>query len=231
LRARAVIIAAGVSYRRLGIPSLDGLIGAGVFYGTAGSEAPAVAGENVYVIGGANSAGQAALDLAKYAARVTLLVRGQSLEAGMSDYLVTQLRSTQNISVKTSTQVVDAVGAQRLEGLVLEDAQAGTREDVQAAAVFVLIGAEPRTDWLQRVLDRDDRGFILTVADVVSERWPLDRPPFPFESSMPGVFAVGDVRHGSVKRVAGAVGEGSVAIGSVHQYVAELERAATGHHR
>ena len=148
----------------------------------------------------------------------------------MSDYLVTQLRSTQNISVKTSTQVVDAVGAQRLEVLVLEDAQTGAREDVQAAAVFVLIGAEPRTDWLHQVLARDDRGFILTGADMPSEWWPLDRPPLPFESSMPGVFAVGDVRHGSVKRVAGAVGEGSVAIGSVHQYIAELERATTGRH-
>jgi thioredoxin reductase (NADPH) len=231
LRARAVIIAAGVSYRRLGIPSLDRLIGAGVFYGTAGSEAPAVDGENVYVIGGANSAGQAALNLAKYAARVTLLVRGQSLEAGMSDYLVTQIRSTRNISVKTRTQVVDAYGKQRLEGLLLEDAETGAREDVQAAGVFVLIGAEPRTDWLHEVLDRDDRGFILTGADVVSDRWSLDRPPFPFESSMPGVFAVGDVRHGSVKRVAGAVGEGSVAIGSVHQYIAELERATMGRHQ
>ena len=148
----------------------------------------------------------------------------------MSDYLVAQIRSTRNISVKTITQVVDAVGAQRLEGLVLENAQTGAREDVQAAAVFVLIGAEPRTDWLHEVLERDERGFILTGADVVSERWPLDRPPLSFETSMPGVFAVGDVRSGSVKRVAGAVGEGSVAIGSVHQYLAELERATTGHH-
>jgi thioredoxin reductase (NADPH) len=230
LRARVIIIAAGVSYRRLGIPSLDRLIGAGVFYGTAGSEAPAMGGENVYVIGGANSAGQAAVNLAKYASRVTLLVRGDSLEAGMSDYLVTQLRSTPNISIRTKTQVVDASGAQRLEGLVLEDAQTAAREDVQAAAVFVLIGAEPRTDWLHEVVERDDRGFILTGADVVSERWPLDRPPFPFESSLPGVFAVGDVRHGSVKRVASAVGEGSVAIGSVHQYLAEVQRATTGRH-
>lgn len=230
LRARAVIIATGVSYRRLGIPSLDQLIGAGVFYGTAGAEARAVAGENVYVIGGANSAGQAALNLAKYAARVTLLVRGPSLEAGMSDYLITQIHSTPNISVRSNTQVVDAHGAQRLEALVLEERQSGAREEVEAAGVFVLIGAEPRTDWLREVLERDERGFILTGADVVPERWPLDRPPFSFEASMPGVFAVGDVRHGSIKRVAGAVGEGSVAIGSVHQYLAELERATTGRH-
>jgi thioredoxin reductase len=128
----------------------------------------------------------------------------------------------------TTTQVVDAYGGQHLEGL--EQRQTGAREKVQAAGVFVLIGAEPRTDWLQEVLERDHRGFILTGADVVSERWPVARPPLPFETSMPGVFAVGDVRHGSVKRVAGAVGEGSVAIGSVHQYLAELERATTGRH-
>jgi thioredoxin reductase (NADPH) len=231
LRARTVVIAAGVSYRRLGIPSLDRLIGAGVFYGTAGSEARAMAGENVYVIGGANSAGQAALNLAKYAARVTLLIRGHSLEAGMSDYLIRQIESTPNVSVRTGTQVVDAYGGQRLQGLVLEGRETGAREEVQAAGVFVLIGAEPRTDWLQDVLERDDRGFILTGSDVLAERWPLDRRPLPFETSMPGVFAVGDVRHGSVKRVAGAVGEGSVAIGSVHQYIAEPERVATGRHR
>jgi thioredoxin reductase (NADPH) len=231
LRARTVVIAAGVSYRRLGIPSLDRLIGAGVFYGTAGSEARAVSGENVYVIGGANSAGQAALNLAKHAARVTLLIRGQSLEAGMSDYLITQIHSTPNVSVRTNTQVVEAYGGQRLEGLVLEQRETAAREEVPAAGVFVLIGAERRTDWLQEVLERDDRGFILTGADVVSERWSLDRPPLAFETSIPGVFAVGDVRHGSVKRVAGAVGEGSVVIGSVHQYLAELERAATGRQR
>jgi thioredoxin reductase (NADPH) len=230
LRARTVVIAAGVSYRRLGIPSLDRLIGAGVFYGTAGSEARAVAGENVYVVGGANSAGQAALNLAKHAARVTLLIRGQSLEAGMSDYLIKQIHSTPNISVRTTTEVVDAYGGQRLEGLVLEQRETGAREELQAAGVFVLIGAEPRTDWLHGVLERDNRGFILTGADAVSERWPLARPPLPFETSMPGVFAVGDVRHGSVKRVAGAVGEGSVAIGSVHQYLANSDGASTGRH-
>ena len=136
--------------------------------------------------------------------------------------------------MRTNTQVVDAHGGQRLEGLVLEDRETGAREEVQAAAVFVLIGAEPRTDWLHEVLERDGRGFILTGADVVSERWPVDRPPLAFETSMPGVFAVGDVRHGSVKRVAGAVGEGSVAIGSVHQYLAEWStqrRAVTGRRR
>ena len=231
VRARTVVIAAGVSYGRLGIPSLDRLIGAAVFHGTAGSEARAVAGDNVYVIGGANSDGQAALNLAKYAGRVTLVIRGQSLQAGMSDYLITQIQSTPTVFVRTNTQVVDAHGGQRLEGLVLEDRETGAREEVQAAAVFVLIGAEPRTEWLHEAIQRDDRGFILTGADVSSKEWPGDRPPLAFETSMPGVFAVGDVRHGSVKRVAGAVGEGSVAIGSVHQYLAELERATTGRPR
>src|SRR5207248_473306 len=163
-----------------------------------------------------------ALNLAKYAARVTLVIRGQSLDAGMSDYLITQIHSTPNVLVRTNTQVVDAHGGQRLERLVLEDRETGAREEVQAAGVFVLIGAEPRTDWLHEVLERDDRGFILTGAEIASGRWPVDRPPLAFETNMPRVFAVGDVRHGSVKRVAGAVGEGSVAIGSVHQYLAQL---------
>jgi thioredoxin reductase (NADPH) len=164
------------------------------------------------------------LNLAKYAARVTLLIRGPSLESGMSDYLIKHIAATPNVSVRISTRVVDAYGGQRLEGLILEESETGTQETVQAAGVFVLIGAEPRTDWLHEVVERDDRGFILTGVDVPLERRPLDRPLLPFETSMPGVFAVGDVRHGSVKRVAGAVGEGSVAIGSVHQYLAELER-------
>jgi thioredoxin reductase (NADPH) len=219
--SRAVIIAAGVAYRRLGIPSVDQLIGVGVFYGAPGIEAPAMAGEEVYVVGGANSAGQAALHLARFAARVTLLVRGRSLAAGMSDYLVKQIEATPNIAVRAQTRVVDGRGQYRLEGLVLEDARTGQREEVAAAAVFILIGAEPRTDWLGDVVQRDDRGFILTGRDVPAGAWPLNRPPLPFETSLPGVFAVGDVRHGSIKRVAEAVGEGSVAVGSVHEYLAE----------
>jgi thioredoxin reductase (NADPH) len=221
LVARAVIIAAGVAYRRLGISALDQLTGAGVFYGAPGVEAPAMSGEEVYVVGGANSAGQAALHLARFAARVTLLVRGQSLAAGMSDYLIKQIEATPNIQVRLQTRVVDGRGQHRLEGLVLEDVRTGQREDVAAAAVFILIGAEPRTEWLGGVVQRDDRGFILTGHDLPTQVWPLDRPPVPFETSLPGVFAVGDVRHGSFKRVAEAAGEGSVAVGSVHQYLAE----------
>ncbi|MEA2525240.1 MAG: thioredoxin reductase [Thermomicrobiales bacterium] len=227
--ARAVILATGVTYRRLGIPALERLTGAGVYYGAAGAEAPAMAGEEVSVVGGANSAGQAALHLAKFAKRVTLLVRGASLASGMSDYLITQIEATPNIEVRLHTQVVDGRGEARLEALTFEDAGMGRREEVAAAAVFVLIGAEPRTEWLRDTVQRDDRGFILTGAEVPQEDWPSERPPLPFETSLPGVFAVGDVRHGSVKRVAGAVGEGSVAVGSVHRYLAEAAaRVAAG---
>jgi thioredoxin reductase (NADPH) len=226
--ARAVIAATGVDYRRLGIPSLDRLVGAGVFYGAAGAEAPAMAGEEVYVVGGANSAGQAALHLAGFAKRVTLLVRGESLASGMSDYLITQIESTANIEVRLGTQVVDGHGETRLEALKLENVRENRHGDVSAAALFVLIGAEPRTEWLRDLVARDEGEFILAGVDVPRKDWPLERPPLPFETSMPGVFAVGDVRHGSIKRVAGAVGEGSVAVGSVHRYLAEAARVAGG---
>jgi thioredoxin reductase (NADPH) len=230
IAGRAVILAAGVSYRHLDIPELDRLIGAGVFYGAAGVMAPAVADEDVFVVGGANSAGQAALHLAKYAARVTLLVRGSSLGAGMSDYLVRQIQATGNVTVRLGTRLVGGRGDTRLKGLVLEDVHA-RQEEVPAAAVFILIGAKPHTDWLAQVLSLDKDGFVLTGRDVPETAWPLQRDPYPFESSRPGVFAVGDVRHGSVKRVAGAVGEGSVAVGSVHNYLAEraqLDGQASG---
>lgn len=220
--ARTVIIAAGVEYRRLEIPALERLVGVGVFYGAAGVEAPAMAGEEVYVIGGANSAGQAALHLARFATRVTLLVRGESLATGMSDYLISQLQATPNVQVRLRTRVVDGRGEDRLETLTLEDVGTGQCEEVDAAAVFVLIGAEPHTEWLREVIQCDDRGYIRTARDVAQQAWPSARPPLPFETSMPGVFAVGDARYGSVKRVAGAVGEGSMAVGSVHQYLAEI---------
>src|ERR687885_1068922 len=224
--ARTVMLATGVAYRRLGIPALDRLIGAGVFYGAPGVEAAAMAEQEVYVIGGANSAGQAALHLAKFAARVTVLVRGQSLAAGMSDYLIKQIQATPNIDVRLQRRVVDGRGGYRLEGLVLEQSATGQREEVAAAAGFVLIGAEPWTDWPRGVLARDERGFILTGDDVPAARWRLERPLLAFETSLPGVFAVRDVRHGSIKRVAEAVGEGSVAVGSVHRYLAEAAARA-----
>ena len=190
-----------------------------MFYGAAGTEAPALAGEQVYVVGGANSAGQAALHLARYAAGVTLLVREASLAAGMSDYLITQLQATPNVEVRLHTRVVDGHGQARLEALTLEDVRTRQREQVKATAVFVLIGAEPRTDWLRGVLQLDDRGFILTSRDLPAPAWPLRRAPLPFETSLPGVFAAGDVRYGSIKRVAGAAGEGAVTVGSIHQYL------------
>jgi thioredoxin reductase (NADPH) len=219
--ARAVIIATGVTYRRLGIPGLDRFVGTGVFYGAAGVEAPAMAGQEVHVIGGANSAGQAALHLARFADRVTLLVRGQSLAAGMSDYLVRQLEETPNIDVRLSTRVVDGGGTSHLEAVTLEDVGTRRQKEVPAAAVFVLIGAEPHTDWLRDVVELDERGFVLTGRDIPQSAWPGPRAPLPFETSVAGVFAAGDVRYGSVKRVAGAVGEGSVTVGSVHRYLAD----------
>ena len=221
--ARAVVLATGVAYRRLGISDLDSLVGAGVFYGAAGVAAPAVAGEDVYVIGGANSAGQAALHLAKYAAQVTLLVRGASLEAGMSDYLVRQIDATPNIVVRLRTQVAGGRGEGRLHGLRLLDIDEQRTEDVPAAAVFVMIGAEPRTEWLADGPCVDRQGYILTGRDIPAPAWSPARDPYPFETSRPGVFAAGDVRHGSVKRVAGAVGEGSVTVGSVHRFLADGE--------
>jgi thioredoxin reductase (NADPH) len=183
-----------------------------------------MAGEEVYVVGGTNSAGQAALHLAQYASRVTLLVRGESLAAGMSDYLIKQIDATPNLEVRLRTRVVEGLGQVHLEAVVLEDVATGRREEVATATIFVMIGAEPRTLWLRDTVRRDDRGFILTGRDVTLDGWTSVRPPLPFETNMPGVFAAGDVRYGSVKRVAGAVDEGSVAVGSVHRCIGEQAR-------
>ena len=213
LTARAVVLATGASYQRLGIPRVEELVGAGVFYGGGITEAPALAGQQVYVVGAGNSAGQAATHLAKYADRVTMVVRGGGLATSMSDYLVKTIQATENIEVHLRTTVIGAHGAERLEELILHDVASNRTRTVPAAALFVLIGAQPHTDWLPAGIHRDDKGFILTGPDL---------PPghLPLETSMPGVFAAGDVRHGSVKRVASAVGEGSVSILSVHQYLA-----------
>jgi thioredoxin reductase len=197
----------------------------GFVRGVSGGElgAPAMAGQGVYVIGGANSAGQAALHLARFASRVTLLVRGQSLAAGISDYLVKQLEETPKVDVRLSTRVVDGRGKSHLEALTLHDLRTGRQEEVPATAVFVLIGAEPHTDWLRDVVELDERGFVLTGRDIPQSAWPGPRVPLPFETSVPGVSAAGDVRYGSLKRVAGAVGEGSVTVGSVHRYLEQLD--------
>jgi thioredoxin reductase (NADPH) len=226
VKSKAVVIATGASYRRLGLSSLEALVGAGVFYGAAVTEARAMEGQRAYVVGGANSAGQAAVHLSRYASRVTLLVRGGSLAASMSDYLIKEIEATPNIVVYLNTRVVDGGGRGRLEHLVIEDSTSGNNETVPAAALFVLIGAEPRTGWLPEEVLRDERGFILTGQDLqhggsLPPGWFLERAPMPLETSVPGVFAVGDVRHGSVKRVASAVGEGSVAIQSVHRRLTE----------
>ena len=225
LATRACIIATGVAYRRLGIPALDRLIGAGVYYGAPGQEAPATTGEEVHVVGGANSAGQAALHLAKFAKQVTLVVRADSLASGMSDYLVKQLTATPNIKVRLHTRVVDGRGERRLEGLTLEDLRTAGHEEVGTTAVFVLIGAEPHTEWLRGTVQLSEGRFILTGRDLSPDAGPVGRTSLPFETSLPGVFAAGDVRYGSVKRVAGAVGEGSVTVGFIHQYLAEPESA------
>jgi thioredoxin reductase (NADPH) len=212
--ARAVVLATGVTYRRLDAPGLDRLIGAGVFYGSAMSEATALRGAEVFIAGAGNSAGQAAVYLARYA-RVTLLVRGDSLARSMSDYLIRELDGTANIAVRLHTEVAAGDGERRLERLLLRDRRSGREEPVDAAALFVMIGATPHTGRLPDSILRDQHGFIRTGADLLE----LDRPPLPLETSMPGVFAVGDVRAGSVKRVASAAGEGSVAIQQVHQYL------------
>jgi thioredoxin reductase (NADPH) len=214
---RAVILATGATYRLLGVPELEELNGAGVFYGGPASEAHGLTGLEVYVVGGANSAGQAALHLARYASRVTLVVRAQSLAAGMSHYLVRQIESTANVDVRLGTEVVGGGGDGWLDRLVLRT-PGGEEETVPAQGLFLMIGARPRTDWLPPEVARDARGFVLTGSDVGADSgWPLERSPFLLETSMPGVFAAGDARHGAVKRVASAVGDGSIAIQLVHR--------------
>jgi thioredoxin reductase (NADPH) len=229
--ARAVLLATGVSYRRLGIPALEDLNGAGVYYGGAASEAQSVVGREVYIVGGANSAGQAALHLSRYAAHVTLVVRAQSLRAGMSHYLVQQVEADPNIEVRVQTEVVDGGGDLRLEHLTLHNFAEGRDEAVRADALFLMIGAEPHTEWLPDMIRRDEQGFVLCGPDIADRDWSHERAPFLFETSMPGVFAAGDVRHGSVKRVASAVGEGSVAIQLLHQFFAAHQRAPLGRRR
>jgi thioredoxin reductase (NADPH) len=221
VHARAVLLATGVSYRRLGVPSLEALNGAGVYYGSSASEASDVAGRDVYIVGGANSAGQAALHLARYAQQVTLVVRAGSLGVGMSQYLVEAVEATPNLRVRVSTEVVGGGGDGWLDHLVLEDRTEGRQEKVDAEGLFIMIGAHPRTAWLPPQVARDARGFILTGTDVPDGHvGAADRSPYLLETSMPGVLAAGDVRYGSGKRVASAVGEGAFAVQLLHQILA-----------
>jgi thioredoxin reductase/ActR/RegA family two-component response regulator len=222
VRSRCVVVATGVAYRRLMIQSLDELQGRGVFYGAAVTEAPATKDKPVFVVGGGNSAGQAAVHLAKYASHVTILVRGDSLASSMSDYLIREIESAPNISVRHNAEVVGGGGRDGLDHVVVKSLSSGEEETAEAAALFVLIGSEPRTDWLGDAVVRDDWGFVVTGPDLEVgspvARWREARSPLLMETSMPGVFAVGDVRRGSVKRVASAVGEGAIVVQLLHQY-------------
>jgi thioredoxin reductase (NADPH) len=224
----ALIVATGVQYRRLAVEGIDPLVGVGVFYGAAITEALACKGQHVAVVGGGNSAGQSALYLAQFAADVTLLVRGGSLEAGMSAYLVERLRATPNVTIRLNASVAAVRGADSLESITVEDSAAGRREDVPMQALFLFIGALPRTEWLAGILERDPAGFLVTgpalprASDGRVPGWPLAREPFLLETNVPGIFAAGDVRSRSVKRIASGVGEGSMAVQFVHQHLAGL---------
>jgi thioredoxin reductase (NADPH) len=222
VRARAVVIATGIEWRRLDLPSVEALIGAGVFYGAAVSESRSMQDQDVFVVGAGNSAGQATLHLAKHARTVTLLVRGDSVATSMSSYLVTAIQSTPNISIRYRTEVIDATGEQALQSITLADRTSGVVEDVSARALFVMIGGEPHTQWLPDEIARDEQGYLITGRDVLDQRdvgWNHQREPLTLETSMSGVFAAGDVRQGSIKRVASAVGDGATVIRLVHEHL------------
>ncbi len=224
MRTKAVVLATGVSYRLLGVPELERL--PGVFYGASNFEAKQLEGRVGHVVGGGNSAGQAALYLARFADSVTLLVRGAALAESMSAYLIDQLAAA-GVEVRLNAEVVGGGGHDGLDHIVVRDRESGTESSVPTDALFILIGASPQTAWLPREVWRDQWGYIVTDDDLVlgdaKAPWPLERAPRPLETSMPGVFAIGDVRRSSVKRVANAVGEGSVVISHVHAHLADLE--------
>ncbi|TDQ01359.1 FAD-dependent oxidoreductase [Labedaea rhizosphaerae] len=226
IKAHAIVLSTGVAYRALDAAGVQELTGRGVYYGSASTEAPDCQDKPVYIVGGANSAGQAAVFFSRYAASVTLVVRGASLRSSMSHYLIEQIEAIENISVRTSTVVEKAHGDEHLESLSLHCSESGITEQVDASHLFVFIGAAPRTDWLGDAVVRDDHGFVCTGPDLLVEGrrppgWTLDRDPLYLESSVPGVFVAGDVRAQSVKRVASAVGEGAMAVTLVHRYLEE----------
>jgi thioredoxin reductase (NADPH) len=222
-----LLIATGVAYRKLNIPGLEPLQGAGVYYGAAMTEAATCKDEDVFVVGGANSAGQAAMFFSKYARRVVMLVRGNSLAAGMSQYLVEQIKETPNIHVELNSEVTEAFGKERLEAISILCSSSGETQKVPAASLFIFIGAAPQTEWLHGTVERDEKGFILTGADLLSlgkppKSWSLEREPWLLEASVPGIFVAGDVRYRSIKRVASGVGEGANAVQFVHQYLGSV---------
>jgi len=225
--AKALLIATGVSYRKLDVPGMDRVQGAGVYYGAAMTEASTCKGEDVYIVGGANSAGQAAMFFSQYARRVIMLVRGKSLEASMSQYLIDQIRKTENIQVELNSRIVEVFGQERLEGISIECSTTGDVQKAQANSLFVFIGAAPGTEWLAGVVERDEKGFVLSGPDLMQDgkpikSWPLDRDPWLLETSVPGIFVAGDVRNRSIKRVASGVGEGANAVLFVHQYLSTV---------
>jgi len=227
LSCHVLLVATGVQWRKLGVPGVERLTGAGIYYGAAITEAMSTRDEDVYVVGGANSAGQAAMYFSKYARRVVMLVRGPSLSTTMSQYLINQLKATSNIQIEFNSSVVEAHGKDHLEAISIYCATTNEVNTVPANSLFIMIGAEPNTDWLADIVERDERGFIYSGSHLVRDGkrpngWKLDRDPALLETSVPGVFVVGDVRHGSVKRVASGVGEGSVAISFVHQYLSKV---------
>jgi thioredoxin reductase (NADPH) len=227
INCHAILLATGVYWRRLELPGCDRLTGRGIYYGAAKTEALACQDEHIYLVGGANSAGQAAMYFSQYAAKVTMLVRGDSLTKSMSQYLIQQIDSTDNIEVKTHAEVVAVQGENNLTGLTILNNQTGATEQVATKSLFIFIGAKPETEWLDGVVARDPRGFIYAGADLKLSAdfrgWNRDREPFLLETSVPGIFVAGDVRHNSVKRVASGVGEGSIAIMFIHRYLAEAK--------
>jgi len=226
VNCKALLVASGVSYRMLGVEGADRFLGAGIFYGASAVEAQRYQGERIAVVGGGNSASQAALYLSGFAREVYMLVKGDSLDSSMSAYLVKRIESTPNITVILRSQVVAALGDNRLRSVKVETLDGGDQQDVEVSAAFVLIGQQPRTEWLSGLVARDERGFIVTGAEAITmrgfDRWPLARPPYPLETNIPGVFAAGDVRAGSTKRVASATGEGAMAVRFVHQHLETL---------
>lgn len=225
--AKALIIATGVSYRRLDVQGSEQVQGAGVYYGAAMTEASSCRGENVYIVGGANSAGQAAMFFSQYAKRVIMLVRGSSLQVNMSQYLVDQIRHTENIDVELSSEVVEVFGQNHLEAISVRCSTTGEVQRISTNSLFIFIGAQPGTEWLAGVIERDDKGFLLTGPDLMHDGkpprgWPLERDPWLLEASSPGIFVAGDVRYRSIKRVASGVGEGSNAVQFVHQYLSAV---------